>query len=132
MYKKTTFGITITAEPYFAAEQSSAAHGHYVWGYNISIKNNSEKTVQLMDRHWRITDSFGNFEEVRGAGVIGKQPVLKPGEEHTYSSGTNLKTSSGIMHGTYKFKDLEKEEEYYEVEIPAFSLDSPYTEAKYC
>ena len=111
MYEKTTFGIKITAEPIFMAEQSSPARAHFVWLYNIKIENNSENAVQLLSRYWRITNAFGNSEEVNGPGVIGEQPVLAPGESHQYSSGTHLNTSSGIMHGAYQFQNLDKKEE---------------------
>lgn len=127
MYKKTTFGITIYAEPIFVSEQSSAEHSYFVWAYNIRIENNSENTVQLLHRFWRITDAFGSSEEIDGPGVIGEQPVLKSGQIHQYTSGTHLKTSSGIMSGSYQFENLDCEGEFYEVEIPAFSLDSPFT-----
>lgn len=128
MYEKTTFGISVTSTPVFIPEQSSPLNGYFVWLYTIRIVNNSENEVQLLNRHWRITDAFGNLEEVKGPGVIGEQPVLSPGDSYEYSSGTNLRTSSGIMQGSYQFQNLDKKEEFLEVEIPAFSLDSPFTQ----
>ena len=77
-----------------------------------------------MTRHWRITDSLGRVQEVRGAGVVGEQPILKPGESFRYTSGTPLPTPSGIMAGTYGMANASGER--FEVEIPAFSLDSPH------
>lgn len=127
MYSKTTFGITVTATPIFAEEQSSEINSYYVWAYNIRIHNNSKNNVQLLNRQWRITDAYGKIEEVSGPGVIGQQPVLKPGTFFEYSSGTNLGTSSGIMSGAYQLQNLDQEGDFWEVEIPAFSLDSPYT-----
>ena len=124
MFSKTTRQIKITATPHFMADHSEPDEDHYVWAYTIQLENQGEEQVQLIKRHWVITDSQGLTQEVRGDGVIGEQPVLKPGEAFRYTSGTALGTSSGIMLGEYEMVTLGGEK--FEVEIPAFSLDSPY------
>ena len=123
-YAETTRAITITVEPYYLDEQSEPAEGHFVWAYHVRIENNGGKTVKLMTRHWRITDSLGNVQEVRGDGVIGEQPVLTPGESFEYTSGTPLGTPSGIMAGSYRMETDDGKS--FDVVIPAFSLDSPH------
>ena len=95
----------------------------YLWAYKVIIKNNSEHTVKLISRHWKIFDSNGSYREVKGKGVVGEQPVLEPGQEFEYTSGTPLKTTSGMMHGSYLMQNFEGEE--FEVKIPPFSLDIP-------
>ena len=97
MYTKTTRGILITVNSFFLEDQSVPAESHYVWAYKVRIENQSPETVQLKRRHWRITDARGRVQEVQGAGVVGEQPVLQPGETFEYTSGTPLPTSSGIM-----------------------------------
>jgi ApaG protein len=124
MYSHTSQDIRITVEPYYLDDQSSPSDDHYVWAYHVKIENVGEATVQLINRYWRITDANGHIQEVRGAGVVGEQPVLDPGESFEYTSGTPLGTPSGIMVGTY---EMESESgERFDVEIPAFSLDSPH------
>ena len=123
-YAETTRAITITVEPYYLDEQSEPSEGHFVWAYHVRIENNGEKTVKLMTRHWHITDSLGNVQEVRGDGVIGEQPVLTPGESFEYTSGTPLGTPSGIMAGSYRMETDDGKS--FDVVIPAFSLDSPH------
>ncbi len=124
MYDKTTRAIHVTVRPTFLEDQSSPDENYYVWAYRVQIENQGSETVQLRDRYWRITDGFGRVQEVRGPGVIGEQPVLKPGERFEYTSGTPLATPSGIMLGTYRMET--ETGESFEVEIPAFSLDSPH------
>ena len=123
-YAETTRAITITVEPYYLDEQSEPSEGHFVWAYHVRIENNGGKTVKLMTRHWRITDSLGNVQEIRGDGVIGEQPVLTPGESFEYTSGTPLGTPSGIMAGSYRMETDDGKS--FDVVIPAFSLDSPH------
>ena len=123
-YAKTTERITITVEPFYLDEQSEPADSHYVWAYHVRIENNSERAVQLKTRYWRITDSHGNVQEVRGDGVVGEQPVLDPGSSFEYTSGTPLNTPSGIMAGTYQMKPTVGD--CFDVTIPTFSLDSPH------
>lgn len=124
MFTKTTHHIKITATPEFMAEHSEPDEDHYVWAYTIHLENVGPEPVQLLNRHWKITDAHGLTQEVRGAGVIGKQPVLAPGEEFRYTSGTALGTASGLMFGEYEM--VNDKGERFEVEVPAFSLDSPY------
>ena len=124
MYSQTTRAITVTVKPFFLEDQSSPSDSHYVWAYHVRIENQGPETVQLRNRHWRITDSLGRVQEVRGAGVVGEQPVLKPGDSFEYTSGTPLTTPSGIMVGTYQMEA--DGGEMFDVKIPAFSLDSPH------
>ena len=123
-YAETTDHITIIVQPFYLDEQSEPANSHYVWAYHVRIENNGENTVQLKTRYWRITDSLGNVQEVRGDGVIGEQPVLDPGASFEYTSGTPLNTPSGIMAGTYQMETTGGD--LFDVIIPAFSLDSPH------
>lgn len=123
-YTATTHDINVTVKPIFLEDQSSPPDNHYVWAYRVRIENRGAATVQLRNRHWVITDALGRIQEVRGAGVVGEQPVLRPGESFEYTSGTPLPTPSGIMEGTYQ---MERENgERFNVTIPAFSLDSPH------
>ncbi|MBM3524032.1 MAG: Co2+/Mg2+ efflux protein ApaG [Alphaproteobacteria bacterium] len=124
MYSETTNGITVTVRPVYLEDQSSPTENRYVWAYFIRIENNSRLTVQLKSRYWHITDAFGRVQEVRGAGVVGEQPVLKPGQAYEYNSGTPLTTPSGIMRGTYQMESSEGQR--FDLRIPAFSLDSPH------
>ena len=124
MYSQTTRGITVTVHPMFLEDQSSPAENHYVWAYRVRIENRGEETVQLMRRHWKITDALGRMQEVQGAGVVGEQPVLEPGGSYEYTSGTPLSTPSGIMMGSYQMETGDGQT--FDVGIPAFSLDSPH------
>ncbi|TAN49672.1 MAG: Co2+/Mg2+ efflux protein ApaG [Rhodospirillales bacterium] len=124
MYSETTRAITVSVEPIYLEDQSSPEENHFVWAYRVRIENGSRDTVQLLRRHWRITDAMGRQQEVEGPGVVGEQPVLKPGESFEYTSGTPLPTASGIMAGTYQMENETGEQ--FLVGIPAFSLDSPY------
>ncbi len=124
MYEKTTRSISVTVQPTYLDDQSSPADNYYVWAYRVRIENQGAETVQLRDRHWRITDAMGRVQEVRGPGVVGEQPILKPGESFEYTSGTPLSTPSGIMVGTYGMELVGGDR--FSVAIPAFSLDSPH------
>ena len=119
MYKATTRSIQVTVEPTFLEAESSPSENRYFWAYAIEIANQGSEVVQLRSRHWRITDANGRTEEVRGAGVVGKQPVLNPGEVFSYTSGCPLTTPSGIMVGTYLMQTDKGER--FSIEIPAFS-----------
>ncbi len=127
MYEKVTRDISVSVRPFYLEEQSSPEDDHFVWAYRVNIKNGGHDTVQLLNRHWKITDKHGRLQEVRGAGVVGEQPVLKPGETFEYTSGCPLETPSGIMAGTYQMSTASGER--FDIEIPAFSLDSPYDTA---
>jgi len=123
-YVATTRDITVSVQPHFLEDQSAPDADHYVWAYHVRIQNGGDSTVQLLTRHWKITDAKGHVQEVRGEGVVGKQPVLRPGEAFEYASGTPLPTPSGIMMGTYQMQA--EGGERFDITIPAFSLDSPH------
>lgn len=124
MYSKTTNDIVITVEPTYLEAQSSPAEDHYMWAYQVRIENRSPSTVQLKTRTWKITDAVGHVQTVHGAGVVGEEPMLAPGDWFEYVSGTPLATPSGVMHGSYGM--LRDDGMPFDVEVPAFSLDSPY------
>ena len=123
-YEQTTRAIRVVVEPFFLEEQSEPAECRYVWAYKVRIENHGNSKVQLLTRHWKITDSTGRTQEVRGDGVVGEQPVLDPGEAFEYTSGTPLATPSGIMAGSYQM--IGEGGERFDVAVPAFSLDSPH------
>jgi ApaG protein len=118
-----TRNVRVSVEARFAKERSSTARGVWFFLYNIVISNEGEGTVQLINRHWVITDANGEVEEVRGAGVVGKQPVLAQGESFEYTSGCPLRTPFGSMHGTYEMADDEGRR--FDVSIPPFALRDP-------
>lgn len=124
MYEQTTREIRVTVKPFYLEDQSEPDENHYVFAYQVTIENQGGHVVQLRNRHWKITDALGRTQEVHGAGVIGEQPVLNPGESFEYTSGTPLPTASGIMVGRYEM--VTTEGEAFDVAIPAFSLDSPF------
>lgn len=123
MYKATTRSIEITVVPRFLEERSSPGGVEYLWAYTIEIVNRGSQTVQLKTRSWRITDAAGRVREVHGDGVVGAQPVLEPAQSFEYTSSVPLPTPSGFMVGSYRM--VTAEGEAFDVEIPAFSLDSP-------
>ena len=124
MYSKTTNGITVTVTPYFLDDQSSPQEGHYVWAYQVNIKNSSLKTIKLNHRNWIIIDANGKIINIQGDGVVGEFPILQPGESFEYTSGTPLKTTNGFMQGFYLMSQNNGEQ--LKIDIPTFSLDSPY------
>jgi ApaG protein len=124
MYQAVTRGIQVTVMPQFLADRSSAEDDRFFWAYTIEIANLGKVTVQLKTRHWQITDGRGRMQEVRGPGVVGEQPVLKPGEKFEYTSGVPLSTPAGLMTGTFQM--VAENGESFDVEVPAFSLDSPH------
>ena len=125
MYSKTTKKISITVNPYYLEDQSEPDYQHFVWAYQITINNLGKEIVKLKNRYWKIIDSNGSKQEVKGEGVVGEQPVLNPGEKFEYTSGTPLSTPSGFMEGHY---EMETEKGLtFEATIPQFSLDSPFT-----
>jgi ApaG protein len=123
MYRAVTRDIEVTVEPNFLPEKSSAEEGQFFWSYTVVITNSGEETVQLKTRQWIITDATGRQQRVRGDGVVGEQPVLAPGERFEYTSGVPLATASGFMAGSYEMEN--EAGERFEIEVPAFSLDSP-------
>ena len=124
MYQRITNGIKIVVRPQYLEGQSKPEEGHYVWAYTITIENHGRETVTLRTRYWKITDAHGRVQEVRGAGVVGEQPTLKPGDSYQYTSGCPLPTASGFMTGAYQMQMSGGE--MFNVDIPAFSLDSPH------
>lgn len=125
-YRAVTRQIEVKAVPRFMPERSSPENGYFFWAYTITLTNLGGETVQLKTRHWRITDAQGRLQEVRGDGVVGEQPVLKPGENFEYTSGVPLPTPSGFMTGTYGM--VTDAGARFDIEIPTFSLDSPTVE----
>ena len=124
MYEEITKKIKITVNPEFLEEHSDPDEKRFIWAYHIKIENQGIDTVQLLSRSWKITDALGRVQEENGSGVVGEQPVLKPGTSFEYTSGTPLKTPSGFMMGFYK---MEKENgDSFNASIPSFSLDSPH------
>jgi ApaG protein len=123
MYRAVTHQIEVTVEPNFMPERSSIDRGQYFWSYTIVITNSGTETVQLLTRHWIITDAAGQRQEVRGEGVVGEQPVLAPGERFEYTSGVPLPTASGFMTGRYQM--VSESGERFEIDVPTFSLDGP-------
>jgi len=122
-YRAVTRQIEVKAMPRFLPDRSSPENGYFFWAYTITLTNHGDEIVQLKTRHWRITDAHGRLQEVRGAGVVGEEPVLKPGENFEYTSGVPLPTASGFMSGTYGM--LTDTGETFDIAIPAFSLDIP-------
>ncbi len=123
MYEAVTNNIRVCVHPRYLDDQSEPDEGRYVWAYTIEITNDGRETVRLVSRYWRITNANGHIEEVRGPGVVGETPVLEPGESFEYTSGCPLTTSSGIMVGRYQMTRADGTP--FEIDIPAFSLDSP-------
>src|ERR1700687_2648761 len=126
MYRAVTRKIEVTVTLRFVLERSSPNNGYYFWAYTIDIANLGNETGQLKTRHWRITDAFGRLQEVKGPGVVGEERTLKPGESFEYTSGVPLPTPSGFMVGSYGM--VTAAGEHFDIEIPAFSLDSSYAE----
>ena len=124
-YAQITNNIRISVMTEFLEEQSDINKSLWVWAYHITIENNGITTVQLLERYWEIIDESGKIKEVEGLGVVGLQPLIEPGEHFTYTSGTPLSTSSGIMSGYYKM--IEKSGKSFVAKIPKFSLDFPHT-----
>jgi len=123
MYRAVTRQIEVTVEPNFLPEKSSVEQCRYFWSYTIVITNTGDETVQLKERHWTITDASGRQQQIRGEGVVGEQPVIAPGERFEYTSGVPLTTASGFMVGRYQM--VNETGERFEIDVPAFSLDSP-------
>ena len=123
MGAETTEGIRIEVETNYLSDQSWPEYGRYAFAYHIRIINTSDVTVQLVSRHWVITNALGAVEEVRGPGVVGQQPILDPGESHEYSSGAILQTPWGTMHGEYQMVRMDAST--FDANIPCFMLAAP-------
>jgi len=125
MKTKSTAGIKISVETFYQANQSHPFASHYFFAYRITIKNISDYTVQLKKRHWYIFDSNGIKSEVEGEGVVGKQPILAPGQSYQYVSGCSLTTVMGKMHGIY-LMEREIDGKLFNAKIPEFLMIVPY------
>ncbi len=123
MYTATTHNVTVSVQPAFLDHESKPDSHVYLWSYTVRIENKSEQTLQLRTRYWEIIDGYGRKQEVHGAGVIGEQPLLKPGAYFEYTSGTPLPTSSGFMRGIYSMQT--DHGEFIDITIPQFPLDIP-------
>ena len=123
MYRAVTHQIEVTVEPNFLPERSSVEKNQYFWSYTIVITNSGNETVQLRTRHWIITDATGRKQEVRGEGVVGEQPHLKPGQGFRYSSGAVLETPVGSMHGSYQM--IADDGRRFDAPIAPFRLAMP-------
>lgn len=124
LYEAETLGIIVRVQPEFQDSRSDPDKSEYLWAYTIEIENGGPMTVQLMTRYWRILDSDGRQQEVRGEGVVGEKPIIEPGGRYVYTSGCPLRTPSGMMVGSYSM--LAENGDVFDIEIPAFSLDSPH------
>jgi ApaG protein len=122
-YTANTRGIAVSVEPTYLESRSLPDSSQYFWAYRVVIENQGRETVRLLSRHWMITNARGEFTEVKGPGVVGEQPVLKPGESFEYTSGAPLNTPSGMMGGAYQMES--ETGEHFDIEIPTFSLDRP-------
>lgn len=120
-----TNNVRVEVEAQYAPEHSQPFQSHWFFYYTIRITNEGDETVQLLSRHWIATDATGEIAEVKGPGVVGEQPVLAPGETFQYTSGWPLKTSNGILRGTYQMVD--ESGGHFDVEIAPFVLREPYT-----
>ena len=123
LYQAETDGVVVRVRPIYLEEQSDPDEGRWLWAYAVEIENRRANPVQLLARHWVITDASGHIEEVRGPGVVGEQPVIAPGETYGYASGCPLGTASGTMEGVYLMSVDGGEQ--FNARIPAFSLETP-------
>lgn len=125
MSNAITDGIRVTVRSYYVPEQSAPRAKRYVFAYTVRIANEGAVTAQLRTRHWIITDAEGNVDEVRGDGVVGAQPTLKPGQHFEYTSGCVLRTPRGTMHGTYRMH--RDDGSFFDATIAPFDLLLPMT-----
>lgn len=120
-----TRGVRVHVESEYAAERSQPSQNQWFFLYTITIANEGSETVQLLTRHWIVTDATGRVEEYSGPGVVGKQPILKPGDSFTYTSGCPLTTPFGVMQGTYQM--VTDAGDHFDATIAPFTLSEPYT-----
>ena len=123
MAERKKYDITVTARTTHIPAQSDEANNRYVFAYTITIVNSGRVAARLVSRHWIITDAESRIQEVRGLGVVGAQPVLRPGESHEYSSGTAIATPVGTMRGSYQM--VAEDGTRFEAPIPEFTLSVP-------
>ena len=117
-----TRGLEVSVDAFYLEEQSDAAENRYSFAYKVQLHNRGEEPVQLISRHWVITDSSGDIRQVRGEGVVGRQPVLAPGERYEYVSGSRLESPMGTMHGSYQMRTPAGDT--FDAEIPVFTLSA--------
>ncbi len=124
MVSKISSGIKVSVEVYYQPDYSNPLNNEFMFAYRITIENSNAFAVKLLTRHWHIFDSNGEHREVEGEGVVGQQPVLQAGQQFQYSSGCNLRTEIGKMHGTYTLENLNNKQRFT-VNIPAFQMIVP-------
>ena len=123
MPTSVTQGVRVTVQSQYLEDRSAPAASQFVYAYTVRIANEGGETLQLKTRHWIITDAEGKTQEVKGEGVVGAQPVLRPGQGFEYTSGTVIHTRFGSMHGTYQM--YRENGEFFDAEIPPFTLAPP-------
>lgn len=123
MAQEKRYEVAVSATTQYLPEQSDQSAGRYAFAYTITIRNLGTVTAQLISRHWIITDAQGRVQEVRGLGVVGEQPLLHPGEQYRYTSGTTIATNVGTMRGSYQM--VAEDGTRFDAEIPEFALSVP-------
>jgi ApaG protein len=123
MVERNKYDVTVVARAAHVEDQSDPSRNHYMFAYTITITNTGNIPAQLISRHWVITDANNKVVEVKGLGVVGQQPLLKPGESFEYTSGTNLETTVGTMRGTYQM--VAEDGQHFEASVPVFTLSVP-------
>lgn len=123
MAESSRYEITVVPKATYVEDQSDPSKNQYVFAYTITISNTGTVPAQLVSRHWVISDANGKVVEVKGLGVVGQQPLLKPGESFEYTSGTHLETAVGTMHGTYQM--VAEDGKQFDAPIPSFTLSVP-------
>lgn len=123
-FEQRTRDVIVRVEPEYLAEQSNPSDNRFIWAYTVEIDNQSAEDLRVTGRYWHIADSRGQVQEVRGQGVVGEKPVVKAGEQFRYTSGAPLSAPSGMMSGTYRVEP--ESGDAFDIEIPAFVLDSPF------
>jgi ApaG protein len=123
MVERNRYDVTVVARAAHVEDQSDPSRNHYTFAYTITITNTGNIPAQLISRHWIITDANNKVVEVKGLGVVGQQPLLKPGESFEYTSGTNLETTVGTMRGTYQM--VAEDGQHFEASVPVFTLSVP-------
>ena len=125
METATTRGVQVSVESFYLEDQSKPLEHQFSFAYRVQLKNEGSERVQLLSRHWIITDSVGKVRHVKGPGVVGEQPVLGPGDAYEYMSGSQLESPMGTMEGTYQM--ITEEGEEFDIRIPVFTLSVPGT-----
>ena len=123
-FERRTHDVIVRVESDYLDDQSSPSESRFIWAYTVEIENQTDKDLTVVERCWQIADSRGQVQNVRGAGVVGEQPVVKPGETFRYTSGAPLSAPSGMMLGNYSMQTPEGDR--FDVDIPPFLLDSPH------